>query len=211
MSTEEEKQILKMVADGKINAEQAMQLIKVLEESPAEVEIIEHKPQDSSTDAPPQSERMSASEFEETAAQARRLWQIPLWIGVAITVLSSYWLYNLVRTSNFGFWFYFAWLPFLLGVLMTAVSASSRSSHWLFVKVQQAEGEWPRNIVLGFPIPLGLVSWFLRNFGYNISGWGDARVDEILELISSGISSKEPLIVNVDQGEGREHVQVYIG
>lgn len=213
MSTEEEKQILKMVADGKINAEQAMQLIKVLEESSTEVKIIEREPQDSSSDASQSSERMSAPEFEETVSRARSLWQIPLWIGVTITVLSSYWLYNLVRTSNFGFWFFFAWLPFLLGILIIAVSAGSRSSHWLFVKVQQAEGEWPRNIVLGFPLPLGLASWFLRNFGHNIEieGWDNTRVDEILELLSSGVSSKEPLIVNVDEGEGGERVQVYIG
>ncbi len=211
MSTEEERQILKMVADGKINAEQAMRLIKVLDESPAEVEIVEHETQDSSSSASGHSERMSASEFEETAARARRLWQIPLWIGVVVTVLASYWLYNLVRTSNFGFWFYFAWLPFLLGVLIIALSAGSRSSRWLFVRVQQAEGGWPRNINLGFPLPLGWVSWFLRNFGYNIDGLGNTRVNEILEILSSGISSKEPLIVNVDEGQGGERVQIYIG
>ncbi|HEY9153147.1 MAG TPA: hypothetical protein VIN60_09705, partial [Anaerolineales bacterium] len=113
---------------------------------------------------------------------------------------------------NYGFWFYFAWLPFLLGILMIGLFASSRTSRWLYVNVQQAEGsDGPRNITLGFPLPFGLASWFLRNFGNNIEGLRQANIDEIVEILSTGISSKEPLIVNVDEGEHGEHVQVYIG
>ena len=43
MSSEEQKQILKMVEDGKISAEEAMTLIKALEESPNgdEIEVID--------------------------------------------------------------------------------------------------------------------------------------------------------------------------
>ena len=39
MSSEEKKKILQMVEDGKISAEEAMTLIKALEETPAEDEI----------------------------------------------------------------------------------------------------------------------------------------------------------------------------
>ncbi len=209
MSSDEKKQILKMVADGKINADQAMHLIKVLEQSSAEVELIEAAPHVASS--APNPAGTATPEFEKIAARARRLWQIPLWIGVGFTVLTSYWLYNLVRTQNFGFWFYFAWLPFLLGVLIIAVSSASRTSRWLFVKVQQAEGEWPRNIVLGFPLPLGWAAWVLRNFGYMFTGLDNNRVDDILEILSGGLLSKEPLIVNVDEGDDGERVQVYIG
>jgi hypothetical protein len=120
-------------------------------------------------------------------------------------------MYTLVNASNYGFWFYFAWLPLILGILMIALFASSRTSRWLYVNVEQAEGEWPRNVTLGFPIPLGLASWFLRNFGNNIGGLRQANVDEIIEILSKGISVKEPLIVNVDEAEHGERVQVYIG
>jgi hypothetical protein len=212
MSSEERQQILKMVEEGKISADEAMKLMKALDESSVEMEIIEAAPASSSgPEAESDSKRPSAPEFEEVARQARRLWQIPLWIGVLMTVLSAYWMYTLVNTSNYGFWFFFAWLPLLLGILMIALFASSRTSRWLYVNVQQAEGEWPHTITLGFPLPLGLASWFLRNFGNNIEGLRQANVDEIIEILSNGISGKEPLIVNVDQGENREHVQVYIG
>jgi hypothetical protein len=212
MASKERQQILKMIEDGKISADEAMKLMKALDESSVEMEIIEAAPASSSgPEAESDSRKPNAPEFEEVAHRARRLWQIPLWIGVLITVLSAYWMYTLVNTSNYGFWFFFAWLPLLLGILMIALFASSRTSRWLYVNVEQAEGEWPRTITLGFPLPLGLASWFLRNFGNNIEGLRQANVDEIIEILSNGISGKEPLIVNVDQGENREHVQVYIG
>ena len=212
MSSEERQQILKMVENGKISADEAMKLMKALDESSVEMEIIEGAPASSSgPEAESNSKKPNAPEFEEVAHRARQLWQIPLWIGVTITVLSAYWMYTLVNTSNYGFWFYFAWLPLIFGILMIALFASSRTSRWLYVNVEQAEGEWPRNIVFGFPIPLGLASWFLRNFGNNIEGLRQANVDAIIEILSKGISAKEPLIVNVDEAEHGDRVQVYIG
>jgi hypothetical protein len=212
MSSKERQQILKMVEEGKISADEAMQLMKALDESSVELEIIEAEPGSSSgPEAESDSKKPNAPEFEEVARRARRLWQIPLWIGVLITISSAYWMYTLVNTSNYGFWFYFAWLPLLLGILMIALFASSRTSRWLYVNVQQVEGEWPRDITLGFPLPLGLASWFLRNFGNNMEGLRQANVDEIIEIMSKGISAKEPLIVNVDEAEHGERVQVYIG
>jgi hypothetical protein len=38
-----------------------------------------------------------------------------------------------------------------------------------------------------------------------------AAMNEILEFLSTGFSSKEPFIVNVDEGQSGERVQVYIG
>jgi len=212
MSSEERTQILKMVEDGKISAEEAMKLIKTLEDSSVEMEIIEAAPASSSgPEADSASEKPKAPEFEKVARQARRLCQIPLWIGVGVTVLASYWLYSLVQTSNYGFWFFCAWMPFLFGMLLLALFAGSWTLCWLYVKVQQTEDESPRNITLGLPLPLGLLSWFLRNFGHNIAGLRYTNVDEIIRLVSEGISSKEPLIVNVDEGNNGEKVQVYIG
>jgi SHOCT-like domain len=212
MSAEERQKILKMVEDGKISADEAMKLMKALDESSVEMEVVGAAPASSSgPEVASDSKKPKAPEFEEVSRRARRLWQIPLWIGVLITVLSAYWMYVLVSTSNYGFWFYFAWLPLLVGILMIALFASSKTSRWLYVNVEQAEGEWPRNITLGIPLPLGLASWFLRNFGHNIEGLRQANINEIVEILSTGVSIKEPLIVNVDEGEHGERVQVYIG
>ena len=68
MFAEERQQILKMVADGKISADEAMKLMKVLDESSIEMEIIEAAPASSSgPDAGSNSRKPNAPEFEEVA------------------------------------------------------------------------------------------------------------------------------------------------
>jgi hypothetical protein len=206
MSSDEQKQILKMVEEGKISADEAMKLIKALEETPAEdeIEVIE-------TVAGQDQGRSAGPEFEEVKARARRFAMVPVWIGVAFTVLGAYWMYALVQNANYGFWFFCAWFPLLLGILLIALSAGGMNSRWLYVNVDQEEGEWPKHITLGFPIPLGIIGWFLRNFGHYIRGMDKTNVDEILMALSMANHLDEPLIVNVDEGEHGERVQVYIG
>ena len=206
MSSDEQKQILKMVEDGKISADEAMTLIKALEETPVgdEIEVIE-------TEAGSDQGRSAGPEFEEVKARARRFAMVPIWVGVVFTVLSAYWMYALVQNANYGFWFFCAWFPLLLGILLVAISAGGMNSRWLYVNVDQEPGEWPQHITLGFPIPLGIISWFLRNFGHYIRGMDRTNVDEILMALSMANNLDEPLIVNVDEGDDGERVQVYIG
>ncbi len=208
-SSQEQMQILKMVEDGKINAQEALKLIRALKSPTVEGEIIPAvAPSFGSRPGPGEPD---PHDFEEIADNARHLWEIFMWIGVSVVVLSAYWLYTLVVASNYGFWFYCALVPFLLSVLLLALFTSGRTSRWLYVNVEQPHDEWPRNITLGLPLPLGLASWFLRNFGDSIEGLNQTAADEILEFLSNGFSSKDPLIVNVNEDYGGERVQVYIG
>ena len=206
MSSDEQKQILKMVEDGKISAEEAMTLIKALEQTSAddEVEVIE-------TEASANPARSVGPDFEQVKARARRFAMVPLWIGIAFTVLGAYWMYVLVQSANYGFWFFLAWFPLLLGILLVAISAGGMNSRWLYVNVDQQDNEWPRHITLGIPIPLGLVGWFLRNFGHYIRGMDKTSVDEVLMALAMANNLDEPLIINVDEGDNGERVQVYIG
>ena len=206
MSSDEQKQILKMVEDGKISAEEAMTLIKALEQTSAddEVEVIE-------TEASANPARSAGPDFEEVKARACRFAMVPLWIGIAFTVLGAYWMYVLVQSANYGFWFFLAWFPLLLGILLVAISAGGMNSRWLYVNVDQQDNEWPRHITLGIPIPLGLVGWFLRNFGHYIRGMDKTSVDEVLMALAMANNLDEPLIINVDEGDNGERVQVYIG
>jgi hypothetical protein len=213
MSSDEQKQILKMVEDGKISADEAMKLIKALEVASAEDEIEVIEPEAASGsgfEAAGSSEGSVAPEFEEVNARARRFAMVPLGIGVAFTVLASYWLFVLVQNANYGFWFVCAWFPLLLGVLLMALSAGGMNARWLYVNVDQEPGERPQHITLGFPIPLGLLGWLLRNFGHFVPRMDRQRVDDILTLLATA-DAHGPLIVNVDEGNHGERVQVYIG
>jgi hypothetical protein len=211
MSSEERRKILQMVQDGKISAEQAATLMRALDTesdpSEAEIEVLE------TTTAPSQEqERIEAPEFEDIKRRARRFAMIPLWIGVAITVLSAWGMYSAQQSGGLNFWFFFLLIPLLIGVLLIALGASGQSSRWLYVNVDRHNAhDGPRNITLGFPLPLGLAAWFLRNFGQSIRGLNNTNVDEIIQILDATGKSGAPLIINANDNEDGEHVQVYIG
>jgi hypothetical protein len=212
MSSEEKKKILQMVEDGKVTAEEAMTLIKAIEENSVEdeVEVLEAEAffgDDTGSSA----ERSAAPEFEEIKARAQKYIVIPLGIGIFLTVLSAYWMYTLIQNSNYGFWFVFAWFPLLVGILLVALSAGGLNSRWLYVNVDQQEGDWPQHITLGFPLPLGVIGWIMKNFGHFIRGMDNANVDRIIAMLSVTDGLDELLIINVDEGDHGEQVQVYIG
>ena len=207
MSSEERKKILQMVQDGRISAEQAASLMRALEAdaAEAEIEVVE-------MGAASGEERSEAPEFEEVKARARRFAMVPLWIGVFITVLSAWGIYSIQQNTGIDFWFFCLLIPLSLGVLLIALGATGQSSKWLYVNVDRRNAQdWPRNITLGFPLPLGLAAWFLRNFGHNLRGMKNTNVDEIIQILDATGKSGAPLIINANDNEDGEHVQVYIG
>ena len=216
MTDQERSQVLKMIEEGKITPEQGLHLMQALDlQSPlegtpqdSEMPALENKPDDARTSQPgfeadPQVQRVKSS--------VRRLWQIPLWIGIGITILSGVGMYAVMRGPGMNFWFYFLLLPLLLGVAVTALAVGSRQARWIFVDVHQKPGDRPGHIFLGFPLPVRLTTWFLRTFGPLIPNLCETNIDDVIQVIETGFSGSEPLIVNVDEGKGGEQVRVYIG
>jgi hypothetical protein len=207
MSSEERKKILQMVQDGKISAEQAATLMRALEEDSPEpkVEVLEAG---SASGAP----QVDAPEFEAVKQRARNFAMIPLWIGVIIAVFSAWGIYAVQRSMGVNFWFFCLLVPFLFGVLLIALGAGSQNAKWIYVNVDRHNAQdWPRNITLGFPLPLGLTAWFLRTFGRYIQGMEKTNVDEIIQVLDATGTSDAPLIINANDNEDGERVQVYIG
>lgn len=214
MSSEERKQILQMVAEGKISAEEAASLMRALDEAPdehtdheaeAEVEVFE-------SPAGRSYERTEAPEFDAIKARARRFALIPLWIGIFVTVFSAWIIYAIQQNAGTNFWFYCMILPLMFGVLLIALGAGGRNSRWIYVDVDRRDarpGDGPRRITLGFPIPLGFVAWFFETFGHNIQGMSKGRAQGIVEMMKATRDSDEPMMINVDDDDA--HVQVYIG
>ncbi|MBK8780828.1 MAG: hypothetical protein IPO22_03290 [Anaerolineales bacterium] len=205
MSSEERKKILQMVADGKINAEEAATLMHALAES-AEEEIV---PVGEASGMG--GERSDAPEFDQVRRRANRFSNAFLWIGVIFTVLSAWAMLGIQQNAGTNFWFYCMGMPLFLGILFTTIGAGSRTSRWMYVNVDRShQAEWPRNITIALPLPLGLASWFLENFGSRIRGLKETSVDEIIKAIAMAKNITEPLIVHVDDDDG-ERVQVFIG
>lgn len=213
MSSEERKKILEMVSDGKISAEEAASLMRALDETAAgdEVEILEPERvhfEESGFGF----ERSDAPEFDEVRRRAMKFSGAFLWFGILFTVLSSWAMFGIQQNAGVNFWFVCMGTPLALGILFIVLGAGSRASRWLYVNVDRSQAEdWPRNITIAFPLPLGLVSWFLNTFGSYIDGLKQTSVDEIIQAIALTKNISEPLIVNVDEGDNGERVQVFIG
>jgi len=222
MTDQERSQVLKMIEDGKITPEEGLRLMQTLEQNPAEDET-----RDAEAEASPSSTREAGTEKHEEADRSsleadpkiarikdivRRLWLIPLGLGVGVTILGGWILYANMHPAGISGWFYYLGLPvLLLGVGVIAAAAGTRTARWIFVDVHQKPGEKPQRIFLGFPLPLKFTVWFLRHFGHMIPNLEKTNVDDIIQVVETGFTGEEPLIVNVDEGEDGERVQVYIG
>jgi hypothetical protein len=206
MSEDERGSVLKMVAEGKITADEALKLIQALEEG----EEDETSPE---VEAVPTVSDVESSrpdpELEKRIGRYRGLWLLPLTAGLLLTVLGAYWMYSAMINSGFGFWFLISWLPFLIGVAITAFAVESKTSKWVYVNVNQKTNDWPRHIVVAFPIPTGILRWSMKNFGHNIPFEYREQADDALKMILEDGTFSDPLVVDVDDESAT--VQVYIG
>jgi hypothetical protein len=224
MTEQEREQVLKMIENGTISPESGLKLMQTLDQSPAEEDVKESRvdpcaePNLNGSKEPSRTEtKAKESSFEtdpriqQVKSIVRRLWQIPLWVGVFITILSAWGMYTLVQEARYNFWFYCLNAPLFLGVLVIAAAIGSRKARWLFVDVHQKPGDKPAHIFLGFPLPLKLAAWGFRTFGHYIPEMDKTKVDGIVQVIETGLTGDAPLVVNVDEGREGERVQVYIG
>ncbi len=207
MSSEERKKILQMVAEGKISADEAATLMRALDDSAEEEIVLVGEASGMG------GERSDAPEFDQVRRRANRFSSAFLWIGVIFTVLSAWAMFGIQQNAGTNFWFYCMGMPLFLGILFTTMGAGSKTSRWLYVNVDRTrskDSDGPRNITIALPLPLGLVSWFLKNFGSRIEKLKNSNVDEIIQAIAMAKNINEPLIVHVDDDDG-EKVQVFIG
>ena len=213
MSSEERSKILQMVVDGKISAEEAASLMRALDES-VEEETDSAEPEVLEFESVSSGERSDAPEIDEVRRRAHRFSSAFLWIGILVTVFIAWWMFGSQQNAGLNFWFYCLGMPLMLGILLTAMGAGSRTSRWLYVNVDRTRSkdtDGPRKISLAFPLPLGFAGWFVRTFGSRIEGLKNTNVDEVVDAISMAKNMHDPLIVHVDDADDGERVQVFIG
>jgi hypothetical protein len=225
MSTDaERKYILQMFASGKITADEGLNLINALmeDEYPPSQDQVESPPTDSqqpgnSTPEAQEPEMIPGPSAAQKAAlppdaqKWRSWWIYPFVVGVIVVILGGWLLYWVQQSYGVGFWFLCSWLPFLLGVALMALSWEGRATHWIHIRVHQKSGEWPRNIAISMPLPLGLASWFFRTFGDKIPGVERASMEELIQSVDRNTSPENPVYIEVEEGEHGEQVEIYIG
>jgi hypothetical protein len=224
MTEQEREQVLKMIENGTISPEDGLKLMHTLDQIASDDDVLAAAKKISDGDEPDIALKQESTEtnqekssfetdprIERVKTTVRALWQIPLWIGVGITILSAWGIYMKVQAANLNFWFYCLTAPLLLGVLVIVAAIGTRKARWIFVDVHQKPGQKPARIFLGFPLPLKLAAWAFRTFGHHIPELDKMKVNGIVQLIETGLTGEEPLVVNVDEGEEGERVRVYIG
>jgi len=206
MSDEARNQILQMVQDGVVTAEQAQELLQALgsssdnpspdEPSPVLIgEVVQPEP-------PPDMDRF------------RRFWQYPFFIALSALLLAGLGLRSLYQSSEgtVTFWFFCLLNVFILLFVLTALAFMSRRSAWLHVRVKEKRG---RRIAISLPLPMGLARWGINIARGFVPNKDQANLDVASEFLQAAqddlrSSGAEPLMINVDDEDG-DQVQVFIG
>jgi hypothetical protein len=189
--------ILERVNAGEISAEDAIQLLVNQEGRNA----------DKNTENPEMEDEPSPAISDQELEKWKQWWTFPLYIGVGIVVLSTLWINSAYLNSGYGFWFFCAWVPMLVGLMFMALAWRSQSGPWIHVRVKGRK----ERVAIRIPAPLGLASWALNTFGQFVPHLERTSVDEIINALEQSHSNNAPLYVQVDEGEDGERVEVFIG
>jgi len=235
-TSEERMRILEMIEQGIITTAQGSELIRALETQEDDDDWVENEtsldqestlPEPASTTyttSPP------ADPFQEPGrghaetprvpspdphlTRWRNWWYLPLSFGILVTILSGWMLYLGTQNEWAGFWMACIWFPLLFGIIVIVLSWLSHSSLWVHVRVNTGQDEWPRRIAISLPLPLQFGAWAMRTFQDRIPGipnMENVPLDELITAVRKGVKPDAPIYVEVDNGPGQEHVEVYIG
>ncbi|QRN83990.1 hypothetical protein JR338_04370 [Chloroflexota bacterium] len=209
-----ERKILDMVEQGQITADEGLRLMNAMGKGTVDPQP---EAQEANGGVARETNRSTGSyashiSLEEVARMNRlkNWWLLPFSIGLVILFLGAIWMYAGYRDAGFGFSFWIAWVPFLLGIFIVAVSARTSKSVWFHLKVKQAPGEKPEQINLSLPLPLNLAKWFFTAFGEKITGLDNKVVGDIPAILEN-LSPEEPFYVHVNDDDDGEEVEIYIG
>ena len=190
--SEERAKILQMVADGKISVDEAARLFTALGDDGDEPQAALESP------APIEMPRLGS------------LWLIPMYVGLTIFVCGALAAFPAYASSGSWIFAVCGWPMFLLGLLVMLAAYAARNSRWIHIRVTNVDGV-KRNIRLSFPLPLRLSAWALKFASRWVPQLRETHVDELIVALNEGVTRDQPLLIDVQEGEGGERVQVYIG
>lgn len=192
MAKQEWLDILNQVKHGDLSAEEAARRLEGQESGTISGET-------SPNIAPPDDVPVDILGWQKYA------WLAPLWIGIGIMMFSA-WLMSWGHANERFFWFYCAWLPLFLGLLIMFLGVWSRQARWLHVRVQDPDGP---NVRISLPIPTRFAGWVIKYLAPLVPELKKRQLDLDPELFSALGDMQDPLSVEVDEKDG-SRVRVYI-
>lgn len=177
------REILDQLEEGLIDVDEAVRRLSDEEEAPPE----------------PKEEK------GESSRHWHAWWLIPFSIGIGLTVAGA-------GVSTLGGWWWLCAGPLLLfGILIFTLAAAASGSPWVHVRVNTGQESWPRHIAISVPLPIRLTAWLLRVVAPRITDLDETGIDELLVALDEGLLTDSPIFVEVNEGEGGENIQVYLG
>lgn len=203
---EAEKQILKMLEEGRITAEEADKLLAAVGPE-HEVGYVAGE-----TVLMPAVESDNVTQPAFNADRFRnRFWRIPLFIALSSLILSAIGLGLMYQSAGDVAFIGFLclWSFFLVAILATVFLLLIRNAPWLHVRIQEHEGN---NFSISLPLPLSLANWGLSAARYFMPPDQAVHLETAAAFIEEMKTSpdREPIIIDVDDEDG-DKVQVYIG
>ncbi len=150
-------------------------------------------------------------EFSENEQEPRSgiIWMILSSVGVLTIALSAWWMASRISgPGGMDFWFFVAWIPFLIGLLLLVIGWMSRNAPWIRIRVRSKHDGSSFRLNLGFPIPTGIIRWGIgtsNRFEHKIDM---LEIDKILESFEKG-NLAEPITIHVDDED--DDVEIIIG
>ncbi|MCP5095737.1 MAG: hypothetical protein GY943_09310 [Chloroflexi bacterium] len=208
--SETRKQLLQMLQDGKITADQAADLMAALEPEDALDSVNDVSDENEAVEGDVIMPRSPAPDMN----RFRRFWQVPFFICLVFFTISGLWLRSIYQSSEgaISFAFVCVWSLFLLAFGLTALAFMSRRSAWLHVRVREKKGT---RISVSLPLPLRLANWALTFAQGFVPESERAKIQMASEFVEAARESlkrteTEPIMINIDDDDG-DRVQVFIG
>ncbi len=196
---DEKLQILKMVQEGKLDAQEAAMLLAALSES---------QTGDDTDQTPVEVLPPESRPPEPIETRWARFWIYPLMAGGVLLLIGAL-IVGLVSASDGAWgWLLCGWPLLLLGLLIFVLALWSRWATWMHLRISE---QGKRKMALSFPLPLGLAAWVLRIARPFVPQLQQTGVDEVILAVRESASKGEPLFIDVQDDEDGERVELYIG
>lgn len=142
-------------------------------------------------------------------SNAGSLWIAGLITGLITLVISARWMLSRLSNANgVDFWFFVAWIPFFIGLLIIMISWISKNSPWIKIRIHSKNNGNSRRFNFGFPIPKSLIIWGLQSTDKIIGkGMNSIELDGIFELLEQG-NLEEPIIIHIDDDDNNIEIEI---
>ncbi|MBN1583758.1 MAG: hypothetical protein JXA89_23835 [Anaerolineae bacterium] len=202
-----EIQILKMLEEGTITADEAAKLLSAVE--PQEAETV----RETIAGALPQNMAEPLSSPTPLVSRFRHLFLSLFVISSVVIVLCGYGMVVLYRGADrrITWGFVGVLLACVLGLLFAVLMFWLWQARWLHVRIRQQDG---KRLMISLPIPLMLTEWGLRIARDFVDEQTSGYLDMVSTLMYTIRHSRESTggePISVEVGGENEQVQVYIG